>query len=219
MAGLKIGFSRTTCSHHKQIRKTRAAGLLRRSSVACAGSNGSRFGLQPRAPRTSSSSNSSEGAVLSMRAQPAIPARRAKRAQRRAGEASNLALHVVVNVVVVADSRKIPQCKRVVTPTIRAPRINLPRVHPRDKSCKPAAVTYRPFPRRRRSWPATPKNRPDAASSPVTDFRSISRTMMQYGSFSALCTHPEISSSDPAADIVSVALKNKLLIVGFCIGQ
>src|ERR1700722_3421751 len=44
--------------------------------------------------------------------QPAIPARRAKRAKRRAGEAGNLALHVVVNVVVVADSRKIPQRTR-----------------------------------------------------------------------------------------------------------
>src|SRR5579872_6543427 len=47
--------------------------------------------------------------------QPAISSRRAKRTERRAREAGNLALHVVVNVIVVADSREITQRTRIHT--------------------------------------------------------------------------------------------------------
>src|SRR5579872_4287385 len=90
-------------SHHRQIRKTRPAGLLRRVQwrrrkqrqplrLAARAANFELFEQQRRRHHR--------------RWQPAISSRRAKRTERRAREAGNLALHVVVNVIVVADSRE-----------------------------------------------------------------------------------------------------------------
>src|ERR1700722_20280909 len=93
-------------SHHRQIRKVRASRLLRRVQWR---RRKQRQPLRLTARPANLELFEQERRRHHRSRQPAIPIRRAKRTKRRAREAGNLTLHVVVNVVVVADSREIPQ--------------------------------------------------------------------------------------------------------------
>src|SRR5580704_5786037 len=99
-------------SHHRQIRKTRPAGLLGRVQWR---RRKQRQPLRLAARSTNLELFEQQRRRHHRRRQAAIPTRRAKRTERRAREAGNQALHVVVNVIVVADSREITQRTRIHT--------------------------------------------------------------------------------------------------------
>jgi len=141
--------------------------FLLRSTQRRAASSGNLFG-SPTRPGTSSSSTATMAPPRA--GMPTL--RRSERAQRPSEKARDLALHVVVHKIVVADSRQISQ--RPAIHAIIRPR-HFSRVHLLDRFCRRGAAKGP----RSRAPPLTASNSKNLLVQQAQRWMSNSRTITQ----------------------------------------